>query len=995
MRWRTWPVVGFATAMLLGSGAAVDGKPPHKRALADYFGPLLPAKLNDCRTCHLPEKPGEETAPLAADKPHNRFGDRLKEVRRELRKAGKKTDIPTRLEATANEDSDGDRVANLVELLTGHNPGDPHDRPDPKELAQVDQLIAAFAKAQRAYRWKPFESVQRPPVPRVKSGAWVRNPVDAFLAAEHEERGLRPRPQAAKHILLRRVHLDLIGLPPRRAELHAFLADQSPDAYEKVVDKLLASPHYGERWGRHWMDVWRYSDWYGFGQEVRNSQRHIWRWRDWILESLNADKGYDRMVCEMLAGDELAPEDPQTVRATGFLIRNWYLFNRNTWLQDTIEHTGKAFLGVTMNCARCHDHFFDPIAHQEYYAFRALFEPYGVRTDRVPGQADVAKDGLAQAYDADPKAETYLFVRGDERNPDKSQSVPPGLPAALGGPELRIEPVQLPRTVSIPDKRDFVIQEVIAESAQAIVQAKNRLETARQGLSKAQKALAAAGEADRETHFKLLEVRQKLAASAEKKKQALPEEVKPLQEMATKKVEELVKSQLGVLTAQHELDLAQLDVPLAEANHAALLATLRVERLEDSQGNQADSPAWQEAAAAAGVAQRHQAVLDARRNRLVALRAVERAQARLTGAADTPAERKEEKNASAALQKAAADLVEARAKLAEAERQLAQAEQAEQLPPAPVYTKRKQKTYPTTSTGRRLALARWITDRQNPLTARVAMNHIWLRHFGKALVPTVFDFGRNGQPPTHPALLDWLAAEFMDQKWSMKAMHRLLVTSNAYRRDSTADPANLVLDSENRYLWRMNSRRLEAELVRDSVLAVAGQLDSTMGGPDLPHTQGLTVRRRSVYFQHASERQMEFLTLFDAANVNECYARTESVIPQQALALANSSLVLAQARLLARNLSREIEGQTPSAPAGDFVDAAFEHLLGRPPSDAERTACAKFLTEQAARLADTHKLTAFTAGSANPVPPAGDPQLRARESLIGVLLNHHEFVTIR
>ena len=171
--------------------------------------------------------------------------------------------------------------------------------------------------------------------------------------------------------MLRRVYLDLIGLPPTLAELAAFERDDAPDAYERAVDRLLASPQYGERWGRHWLDVWRYSDWAGFGAEVRESQPHIWRWRDWVVESLNADKGYDRMIVEMLAGDEIAPEDPDILRATGFLARNWQKFSRDAWLQNVVEHTAKAFIGTTMNCARCHGHFFDPITHQEYYQFRA------------------------------------------------------------------------------------------------------------------------------------------------------------------------------------------------------------------------------------------------------------------------------------------------------------------------------------------------------------------------------------------------------------------------------------------------------------------------------------------------------------------------------------------------------------------------------------------------------------------------------------------------
>ncbi|MEY4200075.1 MAG: hypothetical protein RLZZ265_1815, partial [Verrucomicrobiota bacterium] len=188
----------------------------------------------------------------------------------------------------------------------------------------------------------------------------VGNPVDAFLEVQRRKQGLTAQPPAEKSIWLRRVTLDLTGLPPTLEELRAFEADKSPQAHERVVERLLSSPHYGERWGRHFMDIWRYSDWWGLGAQLRYSQKHIWHWRDWIVESLNADKGYDRMIVEQLAGDELAPTDPATLRATGFLARNYYLFNRTTWMDDVVEHTSKAFLGLTMNCVKCHDHKYDP-----------------------------------------------------------------------------------------------------------------------------------------------------------------------------------------------------------------------------------------------------------------------------------------------------------------------------------------------------------------------------------------------------------------------------------------------------------------------------------------------------------------------------------------------------------------------------------------------------------------------------------------------------------
>lgn len=247
------------------------------------------------------------------------------------------------------------------------------------------------------------------------------NPIDAFLAKEQRSRGLVPQPAADKRVWLRRVSLDLIGVPPTPEELTAFVADSSADAYEQVVTRLLDSPQYGQRWGRHWMDIWRYSDWWGLGAEVRNSQKHMWHWRDWIIESLNADKGYDQMLREMLAADELYPNDFERLRATGYLARQYFIFNRTAWLDETIEHTAKGMLGLTFNCAKCHDHKYDPLTHAEYYKMRAIFEPYQIRAEMVPGQVDFEKDGIPRAFDAHLDIETHLHIRGDDQNPDKSR----------------------------------------------------------------------------------------------------------------------------------------------------------------------------------------------------------------------------------------------------------------------------------------------------------------------------------------------------------------------------------------------------------------------------------------------------------------------------------------------------------------------------------------------------------------------------------------------
>ena len=216
----------------------------------------------------------------------------------------------------------------------------------------------------------------------------LRNPIDVLIARGHARRGLKPNPPADPSILLRRVYLDLIGLPPTVQQQQAFLENSGKESYEKIVDQLLSQYQYGERWGRHWMDIWRYSDWYGRREQddVRNSASQIWRWRDWIVDSLNHDKGYDRMVQEMLAADELFPEDDTTWPATGYLIRNFYSLNANEWMRDNVEYTGKAFLGLTFNCAHCHDHKYDPIEHMDYFRMRAFFEPIGIRQDQVSGE---------------------------------------------------------------------------------------------------------------------------------------------------------------------------------------------------------------------------------------------------------------------------------------------------------------------------------------------------------------------------------------------------------------------------------------------------------------------------------------------------------------------------------------------------------------------------------------------------------------------------------
>ena len=764
-----------------------------------------------------------------------------------------------------------------------------------------------------------YQPPVRPALPQVSDDR-RSHPIDAFISAGHERIRLVPVEPADRHTLLRRLYFDLIGLPPTRGQIQAFVDDRSSGAWMRVVGQLLASPHYGERWGRHWMDVWRYSDWDGFKNELRASQRHIWRWRDWIVQSLNSDKGYDQMIAEMLAGDEIAPEDSSVLAATGFLARNFHARNRNIWLDATVEHTAKAFLGMTLNCARCHDHKYDPIAQQDYYRFRAIFEPHHVRTDRLPGQSDLMKDGLPRAYDSDLTAETYLYVRGNEKHPDKDNPLTPAVPDVIGG-DFAVQAVELPLQVSWPALSKFAIEE--------------DLDRARTERHDAEKQLAKA----------------RGDTAADSGDSATPE-----------------KAQLELACTAARLRLQSL-----EARLAADLAKSGLDKAA------ADESRISELAAEATRLEHEYRLCDAELTVFQKKAALARVEAN---------EEMNEKEKTAAI-------AAVKRQLTQSEKALTAAREAAEKTDA-TYTSIGP-NYPRTSSGRRLALARWIISTDNPLTARVAVNHIWMRHFGEPLVENVFDFGLNSPRPQHGDLLDWLSVELMENDWSMKHIHRLIVTSRTWQLASSAGSSQTSsheIDRDNQFLWKANVRRLDAEIVRDNVLAVSGQLDPTLGGGETGFQDADNSVRRSLYVQHAYEKQAAMLVLFDAASPNECYRRSESIIPQQALALANSSLALGQSRQFARLLWKEVTAAGDDVHA-EFVRQAFLQMLSRPPAPEELMACTCFLTDQAKRLSDPSVLTTFSGGAKPKVEPAADPHSRARENLIHVLMNHNDFITIR
>jgi len=776
-----------------------------------------------------------------------------------------------------------------------------------------------------------------------------RNPIDDYVAAMLKRRRLTRLPEATGPVLLRRVYLDLVGVPPTTSEQDAFAADIRPGAYERVVDRLLDSPRYGERWGRHWMDVWRYSDWYGRRKvpDSLNSYGQIWRWRDWIINSINGDRGYDRMIVEMLAADEVAGDDDENLVATGFIIRNFYRWNYNTWLKDNIEHTGKAFLGLTFNCCHCHDHKYDPLTQLDYFRMRAAFEPIEVRHDRVPGDADPGvypkysygkpykplTVGMVRICDEKLDAKTFVYSKGESRNiiPGRPP-VAPGGPGFLGAADWKVEPIQLPARAWYPGLKDFVRDEARRAAGKDLAGKQSILSSARGLVSEAQ--------------AELIE--------------------KNASEPARRKLEQI---RLSLVVDEANVQAAVLKVAAVEARiHADDVRYLGLAGDADSAARQA---------------------VRTEREAAVAAARVEAARARrgVVAAGHAQAAKPSDKKLATALATAQKAVTTTSASVAKALAALKKAVGSG----ATNYTLFSHQ-YAKTSTGRRTVLARWIVRRENPLTARVAVNHIWGRHFGRPIVASAENLGINGDRPTHPALLDWLAVELMDRDWRMKPIHRLIVTSRTYRttsRTGATDHPNFAIDPDNRALWRFSPSRMEAEVVRDSVLRVAGSLDARIGGREIAQPLGLTTPRRSVYFDHHGEGRMSFLDLFDAADPCDCYRRTRSVRPQQALAMVNSELALRQGRLLA--------GRLAVTPIDDtaFVLAAFRQVLAREPTSAERAASLEFLAQQAEVFSGAKPAELAVDPKQVAVAPSTDHGQRSRESLVQALFSHTDFLTIR
>jgi hypothetical protein len=659
------------------------------------------------------------------------------------------------------------------------------------------------------------------------------DPIDSFIAAEQAKRGLTPAREASRRTLIRRLSLDLTGLPPAPEEVAAFLADDSPDAYERLVDRLLASLAYGERWGRHWLDLARFAE--SEGYESNHLRPFAWRYRDYVIGAFNADKPYDEFLRQQIAGDEMQPYTDENLIATGFLAAARLSSNEedkklqnNAVLVDIVNATGSTVLGLTFGCAQCHDHKFDPLSQRDYYSWQAF------------------------------------FVRGAPNN------------LTLKNPTLWAEfnaakPVEYESALSL--------RAALEAKTRRALEAKTRAELSPE-------TLAALDTPDHERTAEQLE----LVRQADLLIQFTPSQI--------------------------EKAGAEEDRPLWDA------LKKRIAEMENSlPGRPQTWGFYSPASGAAGVE-----VLP------------------MVGFYPPPYEPEKLREARA--------YVLNRGEVHE---------RGEEAPPAwpRVLGAQNEKDRNAIEQRPRSALVDWLTDRENPLTARVWVNRIWAHHFGRGIVETMNDFGLRGAAPTHPELLDWLACELIESGWSTKHIQRLIVMSATYRQRAVADFGLRIaeaeeviphsafhiphsIDPENHYLWRFPIRRLEAEAIRDSVLFVSGELDATAGGPSGKEDEAETSRRRSLYQLQKRDAFPAMHRLFDGAAANEsCAAREISTTALQPLYLLNSEFMVRQAQSLAERVER-------AAGPGGQIAAAFEIVLGRLPDEEEqKSAIAFFATSEA------------------------------------------------
>ncbi len=830
--------------------------------------------------------------------------------------------------------------------------------------------------------------------------------IDAFITAQIVEKGLAMSPEADRRTLIRRLSFDLLGLPPAPERVVQFVNDPDPKAYDKLVDEMLRSPHYGERWARHWLDIAHYADTHGFERD--QLRPNAWRYRDYVIESLNADKPYDQFLREQIAGDVLAPNDPAAVTATGFLAAGPWDFvgqvetksdalkraARAGDLDDMVTQVMTASMGMTINCARCHDHKLDPITQEEYYRLWAVFagvkrgdrEVNAEQSARLREEKSRIEQQLAEvsaeigklAGEALDLADMVgggdgrgtgqkgagLVLNSGEFTTRKLTYHRDFLPNRFDAPNFNPGGKPAPPFVSgvfLPDggaegnlsakiAGDIVLKNIPKTSMHS-------WDAVRNGLLNAQVHAKAGGvdfvsdghsvlglHANSAVTFNIAEIRRANGGgdwrfNATVGFGASAGAAASLADFAVY-VDGDAKAEKRKM---RKTDSASVDVPIpASARYLTLMAT------DGGDGIGSDLLFFG----------------DARLR--PELRVSELGQADRAKLDQLKSER-------ARLQKAVAAVVEAPkvyAALPEAQPSVIRVQrrgnpedpQQEVAPGTVAWAKHASNDLGSNETpegARRAALARWITHPDNPLTRRVLVNRLWHHHFGQGIVGTPSDFGLGGDRPSHPALLDWLADEFLKSGWSLKQMHKLIVMSAAYRQTSIVARGNAAaaVDAGNRLLWRQNARRLDAESTRDAVLAVAGTLNPAMGGPgfrDFKYTEAYApiyeyvtadkpeLWRRSIYRFAVRTTPHQFLTTLDCPDpANFTPARAITTTALQALTLSNNEFMLQQAA----HLSRRIENE--SLPDRETrIRRAFALAFQRPPTAGELPAATRLVAEQ-------------------------------------------------
>jgi hypothetical protein len=857
-------------------------------------------------------------------------------------------------------------------------------------------LCSLTSNAEQLWSLKP---VTVPAVPQVRQNTWVRNPVDHFILAGLESKGLAPSPEASRRVLIRRLSFDLLGMPPSPEQIEAFVNDPTNDAYEKLVERFLESPRFGERWARHWLDIAHYADTHGFERDRRRD--HAWPYRDYVIAALNNDKPYNLFLAEQIAGDALAPQNPESIVATGFLAAGPWDFvgqqetkspklrraARADDLDDMVTQVMTATVGMTVNCARCHDHKLDPIPQKDYYRLWAVFA--GVkRGDRAYNAGLVEerekseqrlKDVVGKLAELEGRGIDLsdLVAKGDGLG--TGQKYPYGIDVRNGkfvkGSAAYLKPI-VPNKFFEVAESEFIDGVSVPDGGK---DGKQEIQISSTGIS-----VTGITDTNAETWDYVLngKVRSQAFSVLDGVDYASPGHT-----LLGLHANKLISFDLNAVRKVHKCQKLRFRTiagyggkdPNTTADFRVFVdGKLRAARLNFGKS-------------VGGTAVEFDIDPDERFLTLMATdagNAISHDQIYFGDPALIPTDSTEKRTPEEEQQLATlkTEEKELRAQIKKLSEQGKVYATVSSKPPVVHILKRGdpeeelEAVQPgalssvdslfselgndaTPEGKRRLALADWITDPDNPLTRRVIVNRLWHYHFGKGLVDTPSDFGGGGSKPSHPELLDWLATELLTQKWSLKAIHKLILLSHTYRQQSTTNNAQAEkIDADNRLLWRKNQSRLDAESLRDTVLAVSGKLNLKMGGPgyeDFKYTSAYApiyryitpdepkLWRRSIYRYVVRSTPNTFMTTLDCPNpANLSPVRLNTNTALQSLALLNNDFMLRQAGYFAERLSKE--GSTGS----ERVTRAFLLAFGRQPDATE--------IEQSLSLINARGLFAFS-----------------------------------